>query len=74
MHTEIFEELLAKANTVSVHTKNLQLLANEIDKTQRNLKKALDTIDHEILIKNGISSTPGNRIRSIKIKENSTVL
>ena len=32
-----FEELLTKANTVSIHHKNLQLLATEIFKTQRNL-------------------------------------
>ena len=31
-----FEELLTKANTVSIHHKNLQLLATEIFKTQRN--------------------------------------
>ena len=32
-----FEELLTKANTVFIHHKNLQLLATEIFKTQRNL-------------------------------------
>ena len=32
-----FEELLLKANTVSIHHKNLQLLATEISKTQKNL-------------------------------------
>ena len=32
-----FEELLMKANTVSIHHKNLQLIATEIFKTQRNL-------------------------------------
>ena len=32
-----FEELLTKANAVSIHHKNLQLLATEIFKTQRNL-------------------------------------
>ena len=32
-----FEELLTKANTVSIHHKNLQLLATEIFKTQKNL-------------------------------------
>ena len=32
-----FEELLLKANTVSIHLKNLQLLAIEIFKTQKNL-------------------------------------
>ena len=32
-----FQELLTKANTVSIHHKNLQLLATEIFKTQRNL-------------------------------------
>ena len=32
-----FEELLTKANSVTIHHKNLQLLATEIFKTQRNL-------------------------------------
>ena len=32
-----FEELLLKANTVSIHHTNLQLLATEIFKTQKNL-------------------------------------
>ena len=32
-----FKELLTKANTVSIHHKNLQLLAIETFKTQRNL-------------------------------------
>ena len=32
-----FEELLMKANTVSSHHKNLQLIATEIFQTQRNL-------------------------------------
>ena len=32
-----FEELLMKANTVSIHHKNLQLLAIENFKTQKNL-------------------------------------
>ena len=32
-----FEELLLKANTVSIHHTNLQLLATEILKTQKNL-------------------------------------
>ena len=32
-----FEELLLKANTVSIHHKNLELLATEIFKTQKNL-------------------------------------
>ena len=32
-----FEESLLKANTVSIHHRNLQLLATEIFKTQRNL-------------------------------------
>ena len=34
-----FEELLLKANTVSIHHKNLQLLATEIFKTQKNLNQ-----------------------------------
>ena len=32
-----FEEVWMKANTVSIHHKNLQLLATEIFKAQRNL-------------------------------------
>ena len=32
-----FEELMTKANSVTIHHKNLQLLATEIFKTQRNL-------------------------------------
>ena len=32
-----FEELLTKANSVTIHHKNLQLLDTEIFKTQRNL-------------------------------------
>ena len=32
-----FEELLTKANTVSIHHENLQLVATEIFKTERNL-------------------------------------
>ena len=36
-----FEELLTTANTLSLHHKNLQLLATEIFKTQRNLNPNL---------------------------------
>ena len=32
-----FEELLTKANSITIHHKNLQLLATEIFKTQRNV-------------------------------------
>ena len=35
-----FEELLLKANTVSTHHKNLQLLATELFKTQKNLNRS----------------------------------
>ena len=36
-----FEELLTKANRVSIHHKNLQLLAPENFKTQKNLSPRL---------------------------------
>ena len=46
-----FEELLLKANTVSIHLKSLQLLATEIFKTQKNLNRSFmnNIFDEKIL-------------------------
>ena len=43
-----FEELLTKANSVTIHHKNLQLLATEIFKTQRNLNPSF--MNHQIFV------------------------
>ena len=37
-----FEELLTKANTVSIHNKNLQLLATEIFKTHKETQSKIN--------------------------------
>ena len=50
-----FEELLTKANTVSIHHKNLQLLATEIFKTQRNLNPRFM---NQIFVEKDILHTP----------------
>ena len=53
-----FEELLLKANTVSIHHKNLQLLATEIFKTQKDLNpsftnKIFDEKDTPYIFRSG---------------------
>ena len=37
----MLEELLLKANTASIHHKNLRLLATEISRTQKNLNPSV---------------------------------